>query len=269
MILAAYDELGRRLRRTSSTAISPSPSGTPRAARLMLARDRMGVRPLFYTWHRRLPLFASEVKALFAVPGIRPSSTRSRSTRSSPSGSRSRRARRSRASASCRRRMCWSRTPDEVFVAPLLAAGLSRCRRRRRHDRRGEGADRRGAARAARRCHAHPPARRRAGRRLSLRRPRLLDHRAQRVHGIVADRLRTFSVTFDSAEFDESGCQHEMVAGARHRAQPRSAASGADIGRMLSRGDPRTPSGRSCAPPRRRSSRSAELVQRRAASRSC
>jgi len=36
----------------------------------MLARDRMGVRPLFYTTAGGATYFASEAKALFAVPGI-------------------------------------------------------------------------------------------------------------------------------------------------------------------------------------------------------
>jgi asparagine synthase (glutamine-hydrolyzing) len=40
------------------------------ARRLILARDRMGVRPLFYTQHAGVLYFGSEVKALLAVPGV-------------------------------------------------------------------------------------------------------------------------------------------------------------------------------------------------------
>jgi asparagine synthase (glutamine-hydrolysing) len=38
--------------------------------RMFLARDRMGVRPLFHAWHRGTFYFASEVKALLTVPGF-------------------------------------------------------------------------------------------------------------------------------------------------------------------------------------------------------
>ena len=38
--------------------------------RMFLARDRMGVRPLFYTRHRGVFYFASEVKALLPAPGL-------------------------------------------------------------------------------------------------------------------------------------------------------------------------------------------------------
>lgn len=42
-----------------------------RNQRLMLARDRMGVRPLYYTRRNDGLFFASEVKALLNVPGVR------------------------------------------------------------------------------------------------------------------------------------------------------------------------------------------------------
>ena len=38
--------------------------------RLLLARDRMGVRPLYYTWHEGTFYFASEMAALLALPGM-------------------------------------------------------------------------------------------------------------------------------------------------------------------------------------------------------
>jgi asparagine synthase (glutamine-hydrolysing) len=41
-----------------------------RARRLVLSRDRMGVRPLYLAWSGGTLLFASEIKALFADPGI-------------------------------------------------------------------------------------------------------------------------------------------------------------------------------------------------------
>jgi asparagine synthase (glutamine-hydrolysing) len=39
--------------------------------RLVMARDRMGVRPLYYTLHEGVLVFASEVKSLFLYPGLR------------------------------------------------------------------------------------------------------------------------------------------------------------------------------------------------------
>lgn len=42
-----------------------------RQHRLMLARDRMGVRPVYYTFVGETILFASEMKALLAIPGVK------------------------------------------------------------------------------------------------------------------------------------------------------------------------------------------------------
>jgi asparagine synthase (glutamine-hydrolysing) len=41
-----------------------------RQRKMVLARDRMGVRPLFHTWHNGTFYFASEVKALLTTPSI-------------------------------------------------------------------------------------------------------------------------------------------------------------------------------------------------------
>jgi asparagine synthase (glutamine-hydrolysing) len=42
-----------------------------RRRRLVLARDRVGIRPLFYTWTRGRLAFASEMKALFTLPDVK------------------------------------------------------------------------------------------------------------------------------------------------------------------------------------------------------
>ena len=69
VILHLYDEMGAdcvtRLNGDFAFALFDA-----RRGRMMLARDRMGVRPLFYTRHGDAFYFASEVKALLAVPGV-------------------------------------------------------------------------------------------------------------------------------------------------------------------------------------------------------
>ncbi len=69
VIVRLYEEMGpdcvERLNGDFAFAIWDS-----RRRRLMLARDRMGVRPLFYAERDGALYFASEVKALLQVPGI-------------------------------------------------------------------------------------------------------------------------------------------------------------------------------------------------------
>ena len=69
VILQLYDEMGEdcfsRLNGDFALAIWDG-----RRQRMVLARDRMGVRPLYYTRHGGTFYFASEVKALLQVPGV-------------------------------------------------------------------------------------------------------------------------------------------------------------------------------------------------------
>lgn len=69
VILHLYEEMGpdcvKRFNGDFAFALWDS-----RCDRLMLARDRMGVRPLFYAQRGSSLVFASEIKALLEVPGI-------------------------------------------------------------------------------------------------------------------------------------------------------------------------------------------------------
>ena len=66
-ILHAYEQYGSDCV-LGSAACSPSHFGTRLAATLFCARDRLGIKPLYYYWDGRLFAFASEIKALLEHP---------------------------------------------------------------------------------------------------------------------------------------------------------------------------------------------------------
>lgn len=69
VILAAYSQWGaaciERLRGMFALAI-----WDPRSATVLFARDRLGIKPLYFTTQGGRLLFASELRALLAVPGV-------------------------------------------------------------------------------------------------------------------------------------------------------------------------------------------------------
>jgi asparagine synthase (glutamine-hydrolysing) len=71
VILHAYDAFGEacveHLRGMFAFAIWDA-----RRQALFLARDRLGIKPLYYAWNGRELLFASEIKAILAADAIRP-----------------------------------------------------------------------------------------------------------------------------------------------------------------------------------------------------
>jgi asparagine synthase (glutamine-hydrolysing) len=81
VIIHAYEEWGdahvHRLRGMFAYALYDGRLGRPRVQegrgdnfRLFLVRDRLGIKPIFYYWDCRTFIFASEIKAILACPGV-------------------------------------------------------------------------------------------------------------------------------------------------------------------------------------------------------
>ena len=189
-----------------------------RRRQMMLARDRMGVRPLFYARHGDATYFASEAKALFRVPGVDaeldPIALDQIFTFWFPLAPRT------------IFKGVAELPPAHVLIAarrqrhgaPVLAASSSRMPTTR-EDIRDETRDRRRGASALLvdatriRLRSDVP----VGSYLSGG----LDSSvvAAIAAKLAPDRLRTFSVRFDDPEFDETAISAGDGGGARHRSQ--------------------------------------------------
>ena len=71
VILHAYEEYGLSFP-THLTGMFAFALWDMKQRRLVLTRDRVGIKPLYYTVHTGQLLFASEIKALFADPRVAP-----------------------------------------------------------------------------------------------------------------------------------------------------------------------------------------------------
>ncbi len=179
---------------------SRSPSGTTARRRLLLARDRFGIKPLYYRHVGGELSFASELKAMLEQPGfsrqIDPEAIAAYLAFNSipaPLTIFAEARKLSRAS-------CWSGERGEIeqvrYARPGPVAADETSARAPPSSWPGS------CARSLARLDPRPPGRRRPGRRPALRRRRLRrDHRARR--GPVDEPLKTFSIGFEEAGFDE------------------------------------------------------------------
>ena len=162
---------GARTASPGSTASGRSRCGTAREQRLVLSRDRLGVRPLFYIARPARPGVRLRGQGAVRRPGRRRApSTRPGSTRRSPTGRRSPRARCSAGVAAARARArTRSSTATGFREPPLLGVDVPRARARAAAGHRRERRRRCGSA-LVEATAAALPAQRRAGGRVPVRR---------------------------------------------------------------------------------------------------
>ena len=222
---------GARRLRALQRAVGDRAVGLARAETLVLARDRLGVRPLYLCEHDGRLCFASEVKAIFAGDPVDPARVRPDRPRPRPS----------RSGRSSRRRA--------VFAGHRRARARARAHLRgERHDGRARTGSRaiRSKARAAFTRLARRRGRARCARRSSeatrLRMLRAdvpvgsylsggLDSSLIAALGrrATGDQFRTFSLRFEDAEYDETALPAAMVAARSAASTTRSWSSRADI----------------------------------------